>query len=397
MVKKLRKKFVLVTTVMMLALFGMLWIPNNYYLEYWSDRDILSIIELLTDSGLFSGNADIDSGKIVEGFTEEEPIIGIVVDGDGQIVSRQIIGGDMKKIVISDETISKMANAGKSGYKIDGYIFTRRNLKDSNILIVAINSNMNDDSIAKIIPKLILYAAGLAMLIGISFFLSRFVTMPAEEALAREKRFISDASHELKTPLGAISVNAQALELKGNESIHVKNIISETGRMGRLIDRLLTLSRLEENELVEKKDFSLSDVAQEMMLTYEGVAFEKSRSLEYTIEDGIIFNGNEDEIRQLIAILLDNAIKNSNENGQIWFNCRKVNGIVFMDVKNTGKGISEAFIPHIFERFYTTDRSRNSSSFGLGLAIAKEITERHGGTISVNSIPDKETTFIVKF
>ena len=213
--------------------------------------------------------------------------------------------------------------------------------------------------------------------------------------MEREKRFVSDASHELKTPLGAISVNAQALEFRGDDSIYVKNIISETGRMNRLIERLLTLSRLEEGALLEKKDFSLSDVVQEMVLTYESIAFEKGKELSSTIEDGIDFNGSADEIRQLLAILLDNAIKNSSDHGQIELKCYRKNNI-FIEVKNDGRGISQEDIGHIFERFYTTDQSRNSSSFGLGLAIAKELTERHGGSISAESEPGKETRFIIK-
>lgn len=396
MVKRLREKFVIVTMILMLSVFGVIGITSKIYFDYWADKDILSIIEVISESGLFVLESEINGERLVEGLTDEEPITGIVVDSEGKVISSKTIGASSQNRNISDSTISKMFAVTQSKHKVDGYIFSKRQVGNGNTLIVAISSSINDGSPIKLISKLILLAAAVVLLAILTFYLSKYVTIPAEEALIREKRFISDASHELKTPLGAISVNAQALELRGDDSIYVKNIISETGRMNRLIERLLTLSRLEEGALLEKKDFSLSDVVQEMVLTYESIAFEKGKELSSTIEDGIDFNGNADEIRQLLAILLDNAIKNSSEHGQIELKCYKKNNI-FIEVKNDGKGIGQEDIGHIFERFYTMDQSRNSSSFGLGLAIAKELTERHGGSIYAESEQEKETRFIIKF
>ncbi len=396
MVKRLREKFVIVTMILMLSVFGVISITSKIYFDYWSEQDILSIIEVISESGLFVQESEVNSELLLEGLTEEEPITGIVVDSEGSIISSKIIGALQAEKVISDSTIDKMISAAQSKHKIDGYLFSKRQVNNGNTLIVAISSSINEGSSIRLISKLILLAAAVVLLAILTFYLSGFVTRPAEEALSREKRFISDASHELKTPLGAISVNAQALELREDDSIYVKNIISETGRMNRLIERLLSISRLEEGALLEKKDFSLSDVAQEMVLTYESIAFEKGKELSSNVEDGIDFNGNADEIRQLLAILLDNAIKNSSEHGQIDLKCYRKNNI-FIEVKNDGKGISQEDLGHIFERFYTTDQSRNSSSFGLGLAIAKELTERHGGSISAESEPGEETKFIIKF
>lgn len=395
MVKRLREKFVIVTMILMLSVFGIIGITGKIYFDYWAEQDILSIIEVISESGLFVKESEINGELLIEGITEEEPITGIIVDGSGNTISSKTIGASSDK-AIPDSVIKKMISAPQSKHKIDGYIFSKRQIGDENTLIVAISSNINDGSAIRLISRIVLLIVAVALLIMLTFYLSRFVTLPAEEALSREKRFISDASHELKTPLGAICVNAQALELRGDDSIYVKNIISETGRMNRLIERLLTLSRLEEGALLEKKDFSLSDVVQEMVLTYESIAFEKGKELSSEIEDNIEFNGNADEIRQLLAILLDNAIKNSSEHGNIELRCYRKNGI-FIEVKNDGRGISQEDIGHIFERFYTTDQSRNSSSFGLGLAIAKELIERHGGSISVESKPEKETTFTIKF
>ena len=395
MVNKLRGKFVTVTTLMMTVLFFIFLIANKLYQDYWYDQDMRSVVETLLDSGMFGDNSDIDKDVIIGGFTDEEPLVYIIVDENGNIQSKQTVGRIAHEDTITDSVVDDMLSSESSEYKTDGYIYAKRVMPDGSTIIVALNSNINDGAAAKGIVMILLIILGIMILAVVSFILSGFVTMPAREALAREKRFISDASHELKTPLGAISVNAEALKISKEDSLYVKNILSETARMNRLVENLLTLSKLDESKETEKKEFSLSDVVQEMCLTYESVAYEKNRRLCADIEDSIIINGNSDEIRQLLAILLDNAIKNSDENGLITLNCHKDVSTAQITVTNSGRGISEADLGHIFERFYTSEQSRNSGSFGLGLAIASEIVKRHGGKIEASSIPDKETVFTV--
>ena len=395
MVNKIRGKFVIVTTLMMTVLFFIFLIANKLYQDYWYDQDMRSVVETLLDSGMFGDNSDIDKDVIIGGFTDEEPLVYIIVDENGNIQSKQTVGRIAHEDTITDSVVDDMLGSESSEYKTDGYIYAKRVMPDGSTIIVALNSNINDGAAAKGIVMILLIILGIMILAVVSFILSGFVTMPAREALAREKRFISDASHELKTPLGAISVNAEALKISKEDSLYVKNILSETARMNRLVENLLTLSKLDESKETEKKEFSLSDVVQEMCLTYESVAYEKNRRLCADIEDSIIINGNSDEIRQLLAILLDNAIKNSDENGLITLNCHKDVSTAQITVTNSGRGISEADLGHIFERFYTSEQSRNSGSFGLGLAIASEIVKRHGGKIEASSIPDKETVFTV--
>lgn len=165
--------------------------------------------------------------------------------------------------------------------------------------------------------------------------------------------------------------------------------------MGRLVERLLILSKLDEQEKVDFSALSISELFEEMALTYESNAFEKAVKYYYQVEPNLSIQGNADEIRQLLAILIDNALKNTEPEGVVRLRCNREGKHIKLCVTNTGKGIAEEDIPHIFERFYTSDNSRNRKSFGLGLAIAKSIVERHNGDIDVVSIPDKETTFKV--
>ena len=159
----------------------------------------------------------------------------------------------------------------------------------------------------------------------------------------------------------------------------------------------MTLSRLEEGEPSVKNKISLSELTMEMALTYDSISFEKGYDYKYDIEDDIYINGNDDEIRQLLAILIDNAIKNTNQGGSITLKCAAQDKKALIEVVNSGEGISSEDLPHVFERFYTSDTSRSKKSFGLGLAIAKTIVEGHKGEISVSSIPNEKTTFTVIF
>ena len=397
MTEALRKKFVVVTSAMMVTLFVLFLMGSYLYMNYWNNRDILSILEIIAESGLFTENKNIDQEMIMEELTGEEPIYGIVMDQSGNIISEQVAGRNAHIGSMPKELIYRMFRAPVKTYEMGHYIFSRKNLSNGDLLIVAVDSKPGGNTILKEVSNVLLALFGIGILVAVSFYLSRFVTQPAQDALIREKRFITDASHELKTPLGAISINAQVLEIKGDNSIYIQNIISETARMSRLVENLLMLSRLEEGKKTAHERFSLTSVVQEMILTYESVAFDKKKQLASDVDPDLYINGDADEIRQLIAILLDNAIKNSVEQGEIRLSCVRKARSILIKVSNTGKGIQEEEMKHIFERFYTSEKSRNSGSFGLGLSIAKAIVDRHHGEISVQSIPDKETVFTVKF
>lgn len=396
MVKKLRNKFVLVTTTLMVVVLGSLLIINTSYNNYWNDIEIVDMLEWISNSGIFTMQKDTAVNEdLVEDMTEEDkPIIGMILDQNKMILKKQVIGRG-KNVPIPKEIIEKMCVYKQEESKIGKYYYVYSELDAGKVLLVIMDATVNEHLIVKILCSVGLITCGISVLILITLFLSRFVTEPAEQSLLREKRFISDASHELKTPLGAISINAQALQLTDKNNLYINNIISESERMNRLIERLLTLSKLDEVEEVEKQEINLSDICEEMALTYESVAFENDVDFQYELEPDICMRGNGDEIRQLLAILIDNAIKNAEKHGHVSLQCHFVKKQREIIVKNTGNFIDAEDLSHVFDRFYTSDTSRKSNSFGLGLAIAKSIVERHNGTIDVKSIAGKETIFTV--
>ncbi|MBR2100942.1 MAG: HAMP domain-containing histidine kinase [Eubacterium sp.] len=395
MVKKLRIKFMAVTMSLILIVFSPFWIISSVNDNYWNIIDTSNTLEWIAESGVFT-NAEIvhDDVDVSEKIADEDTlIVGVITDENGKILSQQIIGKGPSKTV-NQRVISKILSQEEGEQSYKSYVYTVKELNNGNKLIVLQDTSNKSNAAARAFGTVAMIILGVGTLALLTFFLSKFITEPAKKAFEREKQFVSDASHELKTPISAISINAQALNVD-NGNIHIRNILSETERVNKLIEKLLTLSKMEETPLTNKVQCSLSDIINEIALTYESIAFEKEITYQYEIADGLTVMGDEDELKQLVTILIDNAIKNTESPGLITIMLKVDNAHTVFEVKNTGKGISSEDLPHIFERFYTRGNSRSDNSYGLGLPIAKSIVERHKGTITADSIIDEETVFTV--
>ncbi|MDQ0113337.1 sensor histidine kinase [Paenibacillus harenae] len=249
-------------------------------------------------------------------------------------------------------------------------------------------------------------AVALAMLIVI-YFTSRYFAnrsiAPVKEAFDKQKRFIADASHELKTPLAVINTNADVLLANRDDVIRdqakwLHHIKSETERMKTLTNDLLYLTEIDDTrEKMFYAPFNLSEAVESVILTMEAVIFEKNISLDYEIEPDLVINGNGEQIKQVVMILLDNAIKYANDQGSITLALKKRAADIQLKVTNTGEGIAPEHLDRIFDRFYRADRSRSRKhgGYGLGLAIAKSIVEQHKGKIYAKSVQGQSTSFYV--
>lgn len=397
MVKVLRRKFILVTMSLMISVFGILSVINHLNSNYWDSLTTLQMLEWLVDGELSLGFQEEEDAGVSEDENYGNAVYAVTLDDHDRILDIYSVTGKTEE-KLPETVIENICENDPGEWSWFTYIYVFRELEGGHRILFVTDSSYQSKSGIRIILEILLILGAVLLLFAVSYFLSRFVTRPAEAALQREKQFVSDASHELKTPVGAISINAQALKGQIGENKHLMHILSETKRMDQLIHRLLTLSYLEEREAqLRKMKFSLSDCVEEMALTYDSVAFEKKVSFEYEIEEEMFYEGNEEEIRQLVAILLDNAIKHTPESGRLMLTLCRKDERPEISVFNTGAGISEKDLPYIFDRFYSTEESRTgeSGSFGLGLAIAKAITERHGGRISAASEFGENACFTV--
>jgi signal transduction histidine kinase len=232
--------------------------------------------------------------------------------------------------------------------------------------------------------------AAFLLLLGVSAVLARWVTGPIERAWGQQRQFLSDASHELKTPLTVILSNAEllsALPLEERPARWTDNILSESRQMKRLVEEMLTLARADHMaQPAVLGEVSLSDVAEDCALAFEPVAFEAGKPLKYHVAEGIFVLGDGDKLRRLASILLDNAVKYGAEGGTITLTLEKTERQARLAVSNPGEPIPAGQLRRLFERFYRADASRGEKSgSGLGLSIAAVIAQEHRGTLRAES------------
>ncbi|MFY0544992.1 sensor histidine kinase [Brevibacillus sp. H7] len=252
----------------------------------------------------------------------------------------------------------------------------------------------------------VLWIGGLVSIIIAVFaglFLAKRALVPIQVSWEKQQQFIADASHELRTPLSVILVHLERLfrypdHTIEQESENISVSIQETKRLNKLVADLLTLARSDSNELqIMRQKIRLDEIVQKSVQTFRQLAVLKNIEIETRIEQPLEVSGDGERLQQLLVILLDNALKYTNENGRIAISCRRDGNWAEIAVADTGIGISKEDIPFIFDRFFRGDRmrSRETEGTGLGLSIAKWIVDAHGGKIRAESEEGAGSRFTV--
>ena len=290
--------------------------------------------------------------------------------------------------VHTDETLKNLAQSIiKSGRNngIENNLAFLKVDKGGYILVAFMdNTVVNESAITLFRYTLIFGGVALLLFFFLSVYLARRIVNPLEESYQKQKQFISDAGHELKTPVSVVSANAELLSREIGDNQWLQNIQYENERMGMLVGQLLDLARTE-NITPQMEHIDFSRLVAGESLPFESVAFEKGLVLNSNIATDIGLVGNSTQLKQLVSILLDNAIRHSKEHGEVWLTLTKEHGFAKLSVINKGDEIPAEHREQIFERFYRVDTARNDDKhYGLGLAIAKAITTTHKGNIAVH-------------
>lgn len=252
-------------------------------------------------------------------------------------------------------------------------------------------------TIPAIVLCIFLLFGGLILFTFSSRIISRWLTQPIEDMISSEKKFISNASHELKTPLAVISANTQLLQKElPADNKHLEYIHQETERMISLVNKMLTLVRLDtaQNQ-IQPKRFRVDEALYDIIYPMESVAYEKKIRMTSEIQEEMYIDGIEDQIQNLLSILLNNAISYTPEYGEIVIRAYIQAKKFYLKVSNSGDPIPEEIRDRLFERFFRADEAREDNGhYGLGLSIASSIAANHGGRIRVD-YEDHKNVFAV--
>lgn len=229
---------------------------------------------------------------------------------------------------------------------------------------------------------------GIILVLILIFLLSGYIIKPFIENHEKQKQFITDAGHELKTPLTIINADAEILEMDYGENEWLADIQEQTKHLTSLTNNLITLSRMEEERTrLQMIDFPFSDVVEETVQSFQALARTQNKTFETSIQPMISLYGDEKSLTQLVSILLDNAMKYSTPEGKISLCLEKAGNNVKLSVYNTAESIDREQLSHLFDRFYRIDKSRNSETggYGLGLSIAAAVVNTHKGKITATT------------
>ena len=399
MINKLKRKFLILGTVFMFILMSVLVLIMNLvnYHEVVSETD--SVIRMLAQPNLplFIGQTPPDgegsvNSFIPPGMSPEVPyesrffIVSASTDGE-------IIKSDLSRIISVDEdSAAEYIDAALKSSRDRGFIGNFRFLKttdDSGTRIIFLDCGRKLDQFRSFLWISVIVGLCGCLIVFLAFvFTAGKIVAPIAEGYEKQKRFISDAGHEIKTPLTIINANVDLMELDG-EKEELTEIREQTERLTGLTNDLIMLSKMEEAEhTLQKIAFPLSDLVGETAASFRAPAAARGIELQTDVTPNITLNGSPDSIRRLVSVLLENAVKYAPEGGKISLSLVSRKKQSLLSVENdAAERISDSDLVHIFDRFYRADASRNSSTggHGIGLSIAKAIVEAHGGSISAST------------
>lgn len=418
MFKKLKHRFILtnmamLSTVLLLS-FAAIYLLTAYQMQNQNRLKLENIHS--TTLRYQEANERNDSFQMIGAAQEYADAFGVIVDEQNQSVFDSSFG------VLSREWIDQaieQTNGREKGQiilkgrqflfsRIPAYVKVDSASEDINIeqfsQIAFLDITASRQSLLELLAAFVgVGVLTLLAMLGISVLFSKRAVAPIEQSYRKQKQFVQDASHELKTPLASIRANLEALQANKQETIQsqekwLDHISHETSRMNKLVTELLELARADQTEqAVRLEPICLSNLLERTLLSVETMLYEKGISLQQQIEADISVGSSLDKMEQVIRILLDNACKYTDAQGGIEVCLYREKKYAVLTVSNTGEGIAPEHIDKIFDRFYRADDSRkHTGSYGLGLPIAKSLVEQMGGTLSVCSVPYQKTTFTIK-
>ena len=360
----------------------------------WEDRDDEDF-----EDHLFFGFRR-DGSALTPDTRYETSFFVVSLDADGSVTEM-----DHSYIAsVSEEDIDAYAKeilaSGKEQGRADYFMYKVFDSDDGTSKIVAVSCYQQLRQFRLLLSICIL--AGflyMAAVFALVWLMSRRITKPVEESIQKQRQFITDAGHELKTPITIIKANNEVLQMQNGSNQWTQSIENQTRRLSSLVQSLLELSRLNEKDIVDiSEEFDLSKTVSEAVESFRVPIESDGKVLETAIEEGIRFKGSKDEMYRLVSLLMDNARKYSTDREPVRVTLNKHHRIT-LTVSNSCEHIEQEKLDRLFERFYRTDesRSRKTGGNGIGLSVVQAIVERHNGTVTASSSDGTSIQFTAVF
>ena len=404
MIRKLRFKLIGVSMLSIFLVFSLILetIALISFQKVTADADsTLSI--LAANDGLFPKPEDeeappsLDANpggghKMSPELPYESRFFSVLFDSDGNLISvntARIAAVDTDEAIVFGQEV--LASGSTKGYQHAYRYVVTQSAEGIRVIFLDCGRSLSNLRFFVGIGLLVFFLGLLAVWL-LTIVLSRYIVRPIAQSYEKQKRFITDAGHEIKTPLTIIDADAEVLAMDLGENEWIADIQEQSRRLAALTNDLILLSRLEEdNTQMQLLDFPISDVAEEVAHSFQALAITQKKEFSVSIQPMLTLCGDEKMIRQLLMILLDNALKYAQTGGRISLTLEKTGKALNLSVFNTTEHIEKAQLPCLFDRFYRTDRSRNSQTggHGLGLSIAAAITAAHKGKITASTEDEK--------
>ena len=408
MIRKLRHKFIGVSVLSVFLVLTVIMSAINIlnYSRVVNDSDsVLEVLAEYNDNGEFPRHYDGFKRRKKSGlFDELSPDQSPELPYESRFFTVRVTCGgivssvDTGRIAAVDTDTAKeyalqvWEDGGTSGFVSHYRYLKKQDGSDTVIIFLDCRSRLNSFR-SFLLYSVAVSLAGMIAVAALVVLLSRMVMKPVQESYEKQKSFITDAGHEIKTPLTIIDADATILEMDcGEDNEWIKDIRAQVARLSSLTKDLIYLSRMEEEKpQVQMIDFPLSDVINETAQSFQSLARVQEKTFTVDVEPMLNLCGDEKAIAQLISILLDNALKYSDEKGTISLRAYAKGRSVCIEVFNTAEKVDTSELGRLFDRFYRADKSRNSQTggYGIGLSIARAVVEAHRGRITASSAGGK--------
>lgn len=402
MESKLRKKFIYfsvgIIAIVLLSIMAFVNVTNFYNLKRSSDELLKTLVE---------NNGVMPSFKLNDNSKEEKTVylknfsnrfFTVKTDNKKNVITVNTDDVFFTSASEAVEYAKDVLSSGKSRGYYGGFKYIVENTENGKLIAFVDVVKDFDVFYSNLGNSVVISFFVLGFVTFFSFVLSKKAVAPMVQAYEKQNAFITDASHELKTPLAIINTSADVLEMESGESKWTGNIHKQVNRLNGLIGNLISLTKLEESDDLDRLEFSLSDTLDDCVMDVKDYALSLDKNIVTDIEKDISFKGDEKLIRQVIGILLDNAIKYAREKSDINVKLTKQNKKIVFTVENEADNLEIKNYNILFERFYRADSSRNSKTggYGIGLSIAQSIVLKHKGKISADSFDGERIVFTVK-